>query len=138
MTRAIGPGQQRGSLLVAALFVLIVLAGLAVYIGSLAGVQHGSATLARDASQARYAAEGGLEILARHVVENRTCAGAPDLPAPEGFRVEITGCDSTGHTEGDTDYQVFELEAEATRGESDAEQYVARRVSMRVLAGEAP
>ena len=122
--------RQRGVNLVAALFVLIVLAGLAAFIVTLAGVQHQTSALAAQSARAWYAAQGGLELAAYQSLDNQQCQTPSETI--EGLEVS-TSCESSSHQEGGTEVLIFELTATAEGGSTEAGDRVRRQVRTTVI-----
>ena len=119
------PRQQRGVALIAALFLLVALAALGVYMVTLSGVQQDTPTRAADASRAWYIARSGMEAAAYEAV-NGGCAAVNTSRTLDGFAVNIT-CSESTHTERGDTFQVFQLSATASRGSYGDRNYVARQ-----------
>lgn len=128
-------GRQRGFSIVAAVFILVVLAGLGGFIVSTSGGQQ--LALAQDltAARARQAARAGVEWATYQVVKVPTAPGnftalcdASPLAAPGGpsvlsglpgltdFRIEIT-CGAAAYSEAD-DYRLYRVTATACNAAS--------------------
>ena len=121
--------RQRGVNLIAALFVLVVLSALAVFIVTLAGTQHQTSALAAQSARAWYAAQGGLELGAYRAVEENDCQDASETV--EDFEVEIT-CAESQHRERGRDFSLFRITATATGGSTEAGDRVKRQVATSV------
>ncbi|MBN2644955.1 MAG: pilus assembly protein MshP [Desulfuromonadaceae bacterium] len=81
-------GNQSGFTLVQAIFILVVLALLGVYMVTMFTVQQSTSTLALQQARAYQAARAGVEW-----VVNRISVGSPPtVSVPETFVVEETGC----------------------------------------------
>lgn len=129
---AIGHRSEQGVALIAALFLLVALAALAVYMVTISGVQQQTPTLAADASRAWYAARSGIE----GVASQATSAGACPTPNPtpyalDGFNVQVD-CAVTQHTERGQTFQVFTLTATAKKGTYGGLNYVSRKAQATV------
>lgn len=117
--------SEQGVALIAALFLLVVLAALAVYMVTISGVQQQTPTLAADASRAWYAARSGIEYMAYQATDPSGTGCADESINLDGFTVNIT-CTSTTHEERGTQFQVFVLEATASRGTYGGLNFVSR------------
>jgi MSHA biogenesis protein MshP len=121
--------RNRGFSLVAAIFLLVVVATLAAYIVALGTVQRQTSTLSILSARALAAAESGLEWAAASVLENDTCFAAQTFTlsggAAAGFEVSVS-CDSHSYSEGPNDYEVFRLQASADLGSPSEPGYVRR------------
>ncbi len=121
---------QRGFALVAALFLLVVLALLGVVAVRVAGVQQQTVNLALMAARAYHAAQSGVEWAAYQALVNGSCTSAT-LGLTEGgvagFSVDVA-CTSTTHGEGASVTTVYALEAFAHAGVYGAPDYVSRRL----------
>ncbi len=126
---AVVPRSQRGVALIAALFLLVALAALGVYMVTLSGVQQDTPTRSLDASRAWYAARSGIEYMAYQATEGAGCND--ETITLDDFTVAIT-CSSTNHTERGDTFQVFRIQAVATRGSYGGRGFVQRRVSSSV------
>lgn len=122
--------SEQGVALVAALFLLVALAALGVYMVTISGVQQETPTRALDASRAWYVARSGVEAAAYEAINNGGCAAVNDRTL-DGFDVDVS-CNSTTHTERGTTFQVFALGVRASRGSYGDRNYVAREVAATV------
>lgn len=120
--------RQQGFALMAAIFILVVLSGLAVYMVSISAVQQQTSTLAIDSAKATYAAESGIEVAA-YRAQNGTCNA--DTIQVDRFSVNI-GCSATSHTERGQTFQVYQLEARAEGSTYGGFGYASRRIGATV------
>ncbi len=122
--------DQAGFTLVAALFLLVVLAGLAAVAVRLAGVQQQTVNLAIQSARAFQAATSGVEYAAYRALSGGFC-GASTVNYTEGglagFTV-TTSCSSSAHAEGASVTTVYLVEAFARSGVYGAPDYVSRRI----------
>ena len=132
--------MQQGSLLVGAIFVLVILAALAAFITSLSGTQAATAMLSVQGERASYAARAGMEWAITDIVNNSAagldCTGgstglALTEGALDGFSVSVT-CNAVPVTEGAASYTVYELEAAASLGSIGRPDYVQRQLQARI------
>lgn len=127
---SVGGGRraERGFSIVAAVFILVVMAGLGAFIVSTSSSQQMGLALDVLGSRARQAARTGIDWATYQVVKlpgggfaaaceaaNFAAPSAPSvltaLPGLEGFRVEVT-CGSEGYTE-DGAYRLYRITATA-------------------------
>ena len=116
--------RQNGFTLVSALFLLVVVAGLAL---SLSRVMVGaSVSTSREilATRAYYAARSGLDYAVAAIVAGAACPVDP--PAIEGFAVSIDSCSITPVLEGTRNYNVFDLRVTARAGSKSGSSLVRR------------
>lgn len=122
--------RQRGFSIVAAIFILVVLAGLGGFIVSTSSSQQLSLALDAENSRVQQAARAGIEWGVYQVVKVPSAPGnftkacedasyaAPSdpavlvLPGLESFRIEVI-CGSANVTEGASDYRVYQVVATA-------------------------
>ncbi len=137
MVRTRPPGAQRGMALIAALFLLVVLATLGVVAVRLASVQHHTVSLTLQAARAFHAAQSGIDYGAHRALAG-SCAPASFTYAEgglNGFRVDVD-CTATAHGEGAATTTVYALQAFASFGTYGTPDYVSRR--MRATITDAP
>jgi MSHA biogenesis protein MshP len=129
-----GPRQQRGFSLVAAIFLLVVLAGLGAYAVRLNTLQQQGVTAALRGAQAFEAARTGAAWGASRSVTAGACAGGTlDLTqgAAAGFSVSVD-CSQSTHVEGTATVRVFLLNVQAAAGTYGGPDYVSRRLQTKV------
>ena len=129
---------QQGFALVAALFLIVVLALFSVFAVRVSAAGEQDVTSEVMESRALSAARSGIEYGA-----NRALRAAPSVcsPAPvpinltqsalNGFTVTVT-CNRIDHLIGAVTYQTFFLDATARRGAYGTADYVGRRVTRTV------
>lgn len=114
---------ERGFSIVTAVFLVVILALLGVFIVSITGLQQSSQSLDVQGVRAYQAARAGIEWGAYQVLDpnNTLGAGLPSCPASpthlsglagslSAFTVTVT-CSSTDTTEGNRNIRVFQLVA---------------------------
>lgn len=130
------PNAPRGFALVSAIFLLVVLAALALFMLSLSGTQHFTSAWAVQGARAHYAALSGIEWGAWQAVNNggTSCNGSPavDPGGPAGFMVTVT-CMSSPHQEGGGARTVWVIDATAESGSFGGPGFVHRRQRIVVL-----
>lgn len=139
-------GRQAGFSLVAAIFLIVVLAALGAFAVQVAMTQYQSSTLELLEARAQAAANAGIEYGANLTLRAAPaiCAAAPGSntftltqAALKGFVVTVT-CTPTQHqiyspsTSTWQSYTVFALAAKASYGTYGEQGYVARSASRNV------
>lgn len=134
-------GRQAGFSLVAAIFLIVVLAALGAFAVQVAMTQYQSSTSELLQARAQAAAEAGIEyganLALRRVPASCLATNTLNLTrgALKGFVVKVT-CTSTTHQiyTGVTPntYTVYALAATASEGTYGAQDYVARTVTRNV------
>lgn len=126
--------RQSGFSLVTAIFVIVVLASLAVFLVTMSGVAQQTPTLAYSGARAYHAARSGLEWgIERAIVGGGACNGGFVL---NGFNINVT-CVSTSHPDGSATAVIFQINAIATRG-SPGELGYARRELQAIVSPIGP
>ncbi len=127
---ALPPRRQHGFALVVAIFLLVVLASLGVYIVKISGVQHATVNLALMGARAFEAARTGIEWGAVQALDSGACT-TTTLNLTEGglagFDVDVT-CTTTAHTEEGNVYDLYMIDVEARAGAYGTPDYVSRRM----------
>lgn len=135
--------QQRGVVLIAVLFLIVVLAGLGVFAIRLGTEQQQSVNLELLGARAQAAADSGIELGAYRALSAAACA--PLLPtittvtvtlteaALNGFTVRID-CRHSTHVVGAVTYDVYRLNAFAQSGTYGTPAYVTRTATRIVSA----
>jgi MSHA biogenesis protein MshP len=138
------PYRQRGVSIVTAIFLIVILAGLAGFAARIFSVQQQSSGLDVQGSQAYAAAQSGIDWGAFQALRNGACAVTTNLAMPAGplanFAVTVT-CASTAHTESGNPATLYRLTATACNQPTGAgvcpnpapgESYVERQVTATV------
>ncbi len=123
------PDAQSGMALIAALFLLVVLATLGTVAVRLSSVQHHTVSLTLQAARAFHAAQSGIDYGAHRALSG-SCAPATFTYAEgglDGFRVDVA-CTATAHGEGAATTTVYALQAFASFGTYGTPDYVSRRI----------
>ncbi len=132
------PRRQRGFALVVAIFLLVVLASLGLFIVKVSGVQHQTVNVALLGARAFEAARAGIEWGIYRAIDADACT-TTTLNLTEGglagFDVDVT-CTSTSHTETGNTYNLYVINVEARAGTYGNPDYVSRR--MRATVTDAP
>lgn len=123
------PGRDGGMILITVIFIMVVLGLLAGLLVQSLNNQHSVATLTQLSRQAGYAATSGVEWGRTRALQNGVCSTAQMAIAD--FSVTVR-CNSLTVTEGAAVYQVFDLEADAQRGNYGSADFVRRSQRARV------
>lgn len=130
--------RQTGFSLVAAVFLIVVLAALAAFAVQIAMTQSQGANMELLEAQAQAAAEAGIEYEANIALQGPgTCRANTTLrlnqPGLPNFVVRV-GCTRSSHQigAGPTTYYVYALTSTASHGNYGGSDYVARNITRNV------
>lgn len=140
--------RNNGFALVAALFLIIVLAALGLFAIKISSTQQQSIDLELLGARAQAAADSGIEYASNRVLKHGPACINTTLPlsqaALKGFTVTIT-CTLTAHTISGTapicagdNCNVYELISTATDGTYGTADYVSRRQTRTVTNAPLP
>lgn len=122
--------RQRGLSLITAIFIVVVLALIALFAVRSLGSQQAQNNQALIGLRAEYAARAGLQWGAAQALPPiGSCAGASNLVI-EGVAVTVT-CLQTNVTEASVTYQVFAIGALAVSGVLGEPEYAQRSLTAR-------
>ncbi|WP_417581135.1 hypothetical protein [Nitrincola sp.] len=107
------PTQARGISLIAVLFILIVLGGLAAVMAQMGATQHAGYLLSQQGKQAYYSARSGLEWLQHQTLENGACPAVSNLDF-SGFDLTLS-CEEITETEDTDTLKIFHLGSHAQK-----------------------
>ena len=93
------PDQQRGVGLASAIFLLLVLGGLTVFLLNISGLQHSSAALDLQGSRAYQSARAGIEWGVYRALRDDSCGGSASFQLTGGLSEFTVTVDSVA-----TDY----------------------------------
>lgn len=126
--------RQRGFSLVAAMFLLVVLAALGVFAARIGTMQHQTAAAALRAEQALEAARAGVAWAAHRTIDDGWC-GSSTLNLTEsaaaGFSVSVQ-CTQSTQTEGAKTVDVYVVDVLAESGVYGGPDYVSRRLQVKL------
>jgi MSHA biogenesis protein MshP len=125
--------RQTGFTLIAAIFLLVVVAALVVYITNIRVVQQTTLLYGVQGARASLAARSGIEWGIHRAIVNGSCAATTSFThaAFAGFDIEVQ-CGQTTHDEGGTTIDTFSLIAIASSGSFGSLDYVQRRIQASV------
>ena len=128
------PRRQRGFALVAAIFLVVVLALLGIFLVRVSGVQNQTVNIALLGARAFEAARTGIEWGAFQALNAASCT-TTTLNLTEGglngFDVDVT-CTSSTHSETGDTYNIYVIDAIASDGTYGQPDYVSRRMQATV------
>jgi MSHA biogenesis protein MshP len=136
--------RQHGSSLVAAIFLLVVIAGLGVFMLSIYSAQQRTSSMDVRGARAYQAAKAGIEWGSYQIMlpENSSptlapynCVGAMGTPtfagSLQGYSVSVS-CSQTTTTEGNNTIRVYQITATASAGAAPAPDFVERQMTGRI------
>lgn len=126
----------RGFTIVAAIFLLIVLAALGAFVLTVSSAQHMSSTQDLQGARAYQAARSGIEWGAYQALRNASCSASTPLTLAgtlSSFTVTVT-CASAGwtYTEAGKSVTLYQLTATASQGTLGSATYVERQLQATV------
>lgn len=138
--------NQRGFALVMAIFVVVVLAMLGIFMVTIGSVSRSTATAAVQGARAYFAARSGIEWgIFQAMPPTNSCAASSTItltkPGLNGFNVNVQCVQTppaTQHKEYGTTYSVYVITATATSGAFGAPGYVSRTIQATVTNALAP
>ncbi|MET0336073.1 MAG: hypothetical protein ABW190_17550 [Rhizobacter sp.] len=119
MRRSLQPASQQGFAMVAAIFLMVVLALLGGLMVSMSTSQQVSSVRDLVGSRAYYAARAGIEWGAFQALQNGSCPGSASLPSAvstTGFSVTVACSASGPHDEGGNSVTLYQITSTATTG----------------------
>nr|WP_320114851.1 pilus assembly protein MshP [uncultured Desulfuromonas sp.] len=123
--------NQDGFTLVQAIFILVVLGMLGVYMVSLSTVQQATTTQAYLQAKVYQASRSGLEWGIKQVVDHSTCF-TDDSFTVEQIPVALSCQVVDAYTEGGDSYQVYELTSQASFATISSPDYVSRTLKVTI------
>ncbi len=124
---------QTGFTLITAIFLLVVVAAMVVYMTNIRVVQQTTALYGVQGARAIMVARSGIEWGISRSIVSGSCVASSTFtdPAFAGFNVEVR-CTQTTHTEGVIPIAVYGLTAIASSGVYGSLDYVQRRLQATV------
>ena len=127
--------QERGFTLIAAIFLLVAVAALVVFMTNIRVVQQTTLVYGVQGARAMQAARSGLEWGIHESIVNGSCAASTTFtiarPTLDNFSVEVQ-CGATTHTEGITPITTYQLTSTASSGTYGTLDYVQRGIQATV------
>lgn len=130
--------RQSGFSLVAAIFILVVLALLGAYMTTIGAVQRTTVVQSLQAARAYQAARAGIEWGTRRVMADNACPASPTAftlsdPVLNGFQVSVSCASGPArYRDGDQCFNVFHLQAYASYGAIGDPYFVSRQIDAQV------
>ena len=125
--------EQTGFTLITAIFLLVVVAAMVVYMTNIRVAQQTTVVYGVQGARAIMVARSGLEWGISQSIVSGSCAASSSFtdPAFAGFSVEVQ-CTQSTHTEGVTPLVIYRLTAIASSGVYGSLDYVQRRLQATV------
>jgi MSHA biogenesis protein MshP len=129
MNRSATRRGQNGFTLIAAIFLLVVVAALVVYMTNIRVVQQITLLYGVQGARASLAARSGIEWGIQQSIVNGSCAASTSFTdaAFPGFNIEVQ-CGQSAHTEAATTIDIYQITAIASSGVFGSLNYVQRRI----------
>jgi MSHA biogenesis protein MshP len=131
--------RESGFALVAAMFIVVILALLGIMMVTIGGMERATATTALRGTQAYFAARSGVEWGVFRAVTAASCSASTPFALSgaglDGFALTVQ-CTSTQHREQSDTYNVFVITATATSNNFGNIDFVSRII--RVSVTDAP
>jgi MSHA biogenesis protein MshP len=111
MRRARRPRSARGFLIVAAVFLLVVLAGIVAYMMTVSSTSQSASAADFNSARAYQAARAGLEVAAFQVLRSSTCTATQNIAFTanlSGYTATVT-CASSALSEGGVTVTTYNL-----------------------------
>jgi MSHA biogenesis protein MshP len=125
-------GRDGGFAIVTAIFLLVILGGLAAFIVTVSTAMHTASAIDLQGSRAYQAARAGIEWGAYQVLAPApSCAAATTLPALGGSLAGFTAtvaCSQSVHTEGAATVTTYQLTSTATFAAPGSADYMERQL----------
>ena len=125
-------GREGGFAIITAIFLLVVLGGLAAFIVTVSTAMHTTSALDLQGARAYQAARAGIEWGTFQALASvPSCAASTTLPtlggSLSGFTTTVA-CSQSSHTEGVATVTTYQLTATATFGAPGNADYVQRQL----------
>lgn len=126
---------QSGFALIAALFLIVVLAALGAFAVRINNAHQSATELELLSARARFAAQAAIEYAARRLETSNDCNAVTASPPAlaNGMNVTIACQPLTTHVVNGLTRTVYSIDVRATSGVYGSPDFVARRVRARVL-----
>lgn len=124
------PRQQSGLSLITAIFIVVGLALIALFVVRSVGMQQAQNNQALVGLRADYAARAGLEWGAARALLSVSNCGGSNMLNIEGVDVTVV-CDLVDVTEAGATYQVFSIQSDAHSGVQGEPEFAQRRLTAR-------
>jgi MSHA biogenesis protein MshP len=129
--------KQQGFLLPAAIFILVILAGLGAYALNITSVQQSTSTQDVQGSRAYQAARAGVEwasyqVLAPGTANLANCPASPITLTIDSFTVVVSCTRSADYFEQDSDHTIamYDITSTASFGVVTTPNYIQRQIQL--------
>ncbi len=129
--------KQQGFLLPAAIFILVILAGLGAYALNITSVQQNTSLQDTQGTKAYQAARAGVEWAAYQVLNPGStalvnCPASPTTLSIDNFVISVTCSRSADYNEQGTDHTIamYDISSTASFGTIGTTTYVQRQVQL--------
>jgi MSHA biogenesis protein MshP len=129
--------KNKGFLLPAAIFILVILAALGAYALNITSLQQASSTQDVQGSRAYQAAHAGVEwgaylVLSPGTTALANCPASPTSLTIDGFTVRVTCTRYTDYFEQGTDHTIatYDVMATASFGTANTANYIERQIQV--------
>jgi len=133
--------RERGFALVAAMFIVVILAMLGIMMVTIGGMERATATTALRGTQAYFAARSGVEWGIFRAITDGACPASPPFTLSgaglDGFSVNVQ-CTSSPHREGGTPYNVYVITSTATSRAFGDLDFVSRIIRVTITNAPPP
>lgn len=129
--------NQSGFLLPAAIFLLVILAGLGAYAVNMNAIQQNANTQDIQGARAYHAARTGIEWAIYQILQTSPLHALPACPSAttlnlDGFSVSVSCATSGTYTEqgGDNTIHTYEMSSTARFGTLNTPNYIERKIDL--------
>lgn len=124
---------QTGFTLITAIFLLVVVASLVIYIANIRVVQQTTLLYGVQGARANQAARSGIEWGIHRAIVSGSCASTTSFTdaAFAGFNIQVD-CARTTHDEGSVTIDTFSLKSVASSGSYGTLDYIQRQIQATV------
>jgi MSHA biogenesis protein MshP len=131
------PNKQRGFLLPAAIFLVVILSALGAYAINLSTLQNTTSTQDTQGVRAYHMARAGVEWAAYQTMAPATanlgnCPSSPSVLLMDGFSVSVTCARSADYYEQGSDHTIatYNIVSTASYGVVGASNYIERQIQV--------
>lgn len=131
--RGAARAQQRGFVLVGAIFLMVVLAAIGALAVSTNITQRAAMDLNLQTLRAQAAVNTGVQYAASRLLTTDKCSTlSKKLVSPDGFDIDFDDCDEDDFTVNGADVSVFTLTVSVSRGSYGSPDFVSHNITVRV------
>lgn len=122
---------QRGFAIVSAIFLIVVLAAMGVFMLTFSNIQHLTTAQDLQSAKAYQSARAGIDWGAYQILQgsNPSCTGTPPLGGTlTGFNLVVTCIAFGPYTEGTNTFNIYQITSTANSGVLGSTTYVERQI----------